>query len=1022
MRGCLLKSRVAQQMALGDLSKFFHSFRLNPSDASLRRILVPIGGFGNNSQFEEYCQVCIPFGDKGASILSCMARDKNVDLFSNTVPGFEDLVTMIFKQMTYVDDVIAHQSWNKDIEPVLAALDSIAESGGLKFKKWIKLGDETVSKFLGYSWDPVSDCLLPRLWFNIGKLDRGIPTEDDLTLDNVEERVLKSFTKRDVLSVQGQFFDPLLILSPIIVKLRLFFGGVCSQTGPENWDSQLPLEKKKEFIIIFKEVLAASSFQFPRSCIPKTGINLERPEADIITFTDGSLDAYACAVYIRIETEGEIHCNLLTSGVKTVGVRKLTAPRTELLGAVLGVQVTNGAITEIQQLVDIKRVFYFTDSRIVLGQLQHSSGKFDMYTGSRIDFIQTHSKDATWKWVPGNLNPADLPTRANSNIEEVNSRMWLHGGFLTEPEENWPVKDTAAFADQLPGMDNSIIQASMLVRQTKVRLEGHVETWKPLLNKYNNLSKVLSILGICLKFKYPHLPLAERRVLALSRLIQDAMPITTEMMKTSKSHDVQIIYEDGVVYARGRTMENLNANKLVVLSPKASLSKLIFRDYHRRFGHLATVRKVQSKILENFYIPRSGKPLLIIKKTCQLCKKLMSVPSVQRMGDLRSERFQKSKPFTHILVDCLGPFQAFDSVKKRITTKVWGMVVSCAYTRAIWVTALENYSADAVISGMNRLKARFGQFKTVYSDLGTNLTAAGRLDKSQDEDQSDFEGGETLPNQFPDAVWKPGVPKAPWFMGGVECFVKQIKIQLRILRVKEGLHKLTHMEWETLFSRISSILNERPLVVGSEPGGTICANNLLFGHNGNIPSHSGPQETSLTKRSKAIQENLLLWWTIFHANFERNAAKITKWKNAEDNLKVNDIVLLLDSPNKVGSYKTGRVVQVYPDSSNLVRKVKVEYKAPSQNRLTQVIRQCRTLSKLTHHAIEHDADQLDLVVKASDHDDLIDDDLDVVDHDLDIDDLVTPPSHQRVKLQVKFTTNGEQEILDLVKKGKRRRS
>ena len=101
------------------------------------------------------------------------------------------------------------------------------------------------------------------------------------------------------------------------------------------------------------------------------------------------------------------------------------------------------------------------------------------------------------------------------------------------------------------------------------------------------------------------------------------------------------------------------------------------------------------------------------------------------------------------------------------------------------------------------------------------------------------------------------VPKAPWFMGGVDCFVKQITIQLQILHVKESLHKLTHMEWETLISRISSILNERPLVVVSEPGGTICANNLLFGHNGNIPSHSGLQETSHTKRSKAIQENLL---------------------------------------------------------------------------------------------------------------------------------------------------------------------
>ena len=63
----------------------------------------------------------------------------------------------------------------------------------------------------------------------------------------------------------------------------------------------------------------------------------------------------------------------------------------------------------------------------------------------------------------------------------------------------------------------------------------------------------------------------------------------------------------------------------------------------------------------------------------------------------------------------------------------------------MWLTALENYTADAVISGMNRLKARFGQFKTVYSDLGTNLTTAGRLDKSSHEYQTDFEGGEALP-------------------------------------------------------------------------------------------------------------------------------------------------------------------------------------------------------------------------------------------------------------------------------------
>ena len=40
-----------------------------------------------------------------------------------------------------------------------------------------------------------------------------------------------------------------------------------------------------------------------------------------------------------------------------------------------------------------------------------------MYVGSRLDFIRRNSKDSVWKWVPGDLNPANLPTRANTNVK-----------------------------------------------------------------------------------------------------------------------------------------------------------------------------------------------------------------------------------------------------------------------------------------------------------------------------------------------------------------------------------------------------------------------------------------------------------------------------------------------------------------------------------------------------------------------------------------------------------------------------
>ena len=91
------------------------------------------------------------------------------------------------------------------------------------------------------------------LWFKVGKYDRGAATEQNLTADNAETRVMTFFAKRDVLSVQGQFFYPPLILSPSIVKLRLLFRVGCEEIGPENWNTQLTLGRRKEFIGIFKQ-------------------------------------------------------------------------------------------------------------------------------------------------------------------------------------------------------------------------------------------------------------------------------------------------------------------------------------------------------------------------------------------------------------------------------------------------------------------------------------------------------------------------------------------------------------------------------------------------------------------------------------------------------------------------------------------------------------------------------------------------------------------------------------------------
>ena len=45
-----------------------------------------------------------------------------------------------------------------------------------------------------------------------------------------------------------------------------------------------------------------------------------------------------------------------------------------------------------------------------------------------IDFIQTNTKQATWMWVPGDQNPADLTTRGNSSLQDKMDEWWLPTG------------------------------------------------------------------------------------------------------------------------------------------------------------------------------------------------------------------------------------------------------------------------------------------------------------------------------------------------------------------------------------------------------------------------------------------------------------------------------------------------------------------------------------------------------------------------------------------------------------------
>lgn len=57
---------------------------------------------------------------------------------------------------------------------------------------------------------------------------------------------------------------------------------------------------------------------------------------------------------------------------------------------------------------------------------------------NRVKEIRSLSTENEWKYVPGVLNPADLPLRGYNPSQLVQSKWWLGPKWLYDSEANWP--------------------------------------------------------------------------------------------------------------------------------------------------------------------------------------------------------------------------------------------------------------------------------------------------------------------------------------------------------------------------------------------------------------------------------------------------------------------------------------------------------------------------------------------------------------------------------------------------------
>jgi hypothetical protein len=91
------------------------------------------------------------------------------------------------------------------------------------------------------------------------------------------------------------------------------------------------------------------------------------------------------------------------------------------------------------------------------------------------------------------------------------------------------------------------------------------------------------------------------------------------------------------------------------------------------------------------------------------------------MAELPQDRLEASPPFTHVSMDCFGPFTTHSGRKN---FKHYGLIFSCMASRAVHIELLKDLSTNSFINALHCLIAIRGAISTLRSDQGTNFTGA----------------------------------------------------------------------------------------------------------------------------------------------------------------------------------------------------------------------------------------------------------------------------------------------------------
>ena len=161
-------------------------------------------------------------------------------------------------------------------------------------------------------------------------------------------------TKRNIISIVSKIYDPMGLISPVVVTFKILFQELCQ--ARLEWDGPLSESMRERWEKLLNGLRVENPLRLPRCFEPNSSSSWR-----LIGFCDASAKAYAAMVYLET---GEGIFNLVAAKIRVAPIQNQTVPRLELLGVLLLARLVARIKSHLDGLLG--ESVCFTDSQIAL--------------------------------------------------------------------------------------------------------------------------------------------------------------------------------------------------------------------------------------------------------------------------------------------------------------------------------------------------------------------------------------------------------------------------------------------------------------------------------------------------------------------------------------------------------------------------------------------------------------------------------------------------------------------------------